>query len=640
LTADDRAGGNEVDLSGACSRGRAADSAGENDVKKCPSCAKDLPDAALHCVFCGAKQAPVAAGAGGVQAKTVMGWQAADVLAGLPPRPGADQPPPAAPPPAAPPPGLGHAATLAVNTGAPPVQALGNAATMMASAESLVIQVPQAAPPPAAPAPMAPPPASGAATMFQQSPFASIPTAASPPPPSMAPPQPAAAQKTMFVPQPSAAPPPPAAPVAESGASTMFQQSPFAGGANPNAMPQAGMGGPPPGFQQPGMGGPPPGFQQPGMGGPPPGMGGPPPGPPPGFQQLGMGGPPPGFQQPGMPGMGGPPPGFQQPGMGGPPPGYQQPGMQQPGYQQPGMPQPGYQQPGMPQPGMAYPSGGAPPYLASRSAARADAPFEPYNDTVRTVLIVFGVLLLAAFVVPMALEPKLGFRWDILKGEGVPALIKFQNIYFAAAGTLALVFGLVPLATVPRGALAAVLGVIPLGIALVQHLQGPKVQWQVLVSFAGALTLVPGLLLRQEYRSAALGRILTTVGVLCILLPLVVPDHGVIPLKAGFTAIGDAPGKAKVTAILKLLPLILALLSLMVWMPAPSSAGAKVIAWLFIVQSVIIGYATLIVRGHLGDVIKVDLNNSLLSGWTTAAWLALIGYGLATVLGKNLEQQR
>ncbi|MBE7450718.1 MAG: hypothetical protein HS111_18025 [Kofleriaceae bacterium] len=46
-------------------------------MKKCTNCAKDLPDAALHCVFCGTKQPPAPAGA---QAKTVMGWQASDLL--------------------------------------------------------------------------------------------------------------------------------------------------------------------------------------------------------------------------------------------------------------------------------------------------------------------------------------------------------------------------------------------------------------------------------------------------------------------------------------------------------------------------------------------------------------------------------
>lgn len=75
-------------------------------MKKCTNCAKDLPDAALHCVFCGTKQPPAPAGA---QAKTVMGWQASDLLKdmqakGAQPAPGVQMPRPGGPPPAAPPP--------------------------------------------------------------------------------------------------------------------------------------------------------------------------------------------------------------------------------------------------------------------------------------------------------------------------------------------------------------------------------------------------------------------------------------------------------------------------------------------------------------------------------------------------------
>ena len=74
-------------------------SAAEGLVKKCASCSKDLPDAALHCVFCGAKQAPAPAQAG--LQKTVMGYSAQEMLAqmkaqGVPPgTPGAPQPAPA-----------------------------------------------------------------------------------------------------------------------------------------------------------------------------------------------------------------------------------------------------------------------------------------------------------------------------------------------------------------------------------------------------------------------------------------------------------------------------------------------------------------------------------------------------------------
>ncbi len=581
-------------------------------MKKCASCAKDLPDAALHCVFCGAKQAPVApppAGAGGVQAKTVMGWQAADVLAAMAKAPAGGPPPPAAgPPPAAPPPAAPPPAA------APPAQALGTAATMMASAESLGLVIPQAAPPPAAPPPAAPLPPSGAATMFQQSPFqqGGVPAAA---PPAAA--QPPAAAKTMFVAQPAGPPPGMGGP--------MGGPPPGMGGP---------MGGPPPGMGGP-MGGPPPGMGGP-MGGPPPGMGGPMGGPPPGMG--GPMGPPPGMgapmgPPPGMGGPMGPPPGMGAP-MGGPPPGMGGPPPGMGGYPQSPPQMPPQQQ--MPQPGVPY---GSPPYLASRSAARAGAPFEPFNDGLRACLIVFGVLLLAAFAVPMMVKPAMHFRWEALQNEKLDALGKFNEIYLAAAGVLALVFGLVPLATVPRGALAAVLGIVPFTIALVNHLKGPKIEWQVICIFVASLTLVAGLMLRQEYRGAMLGRLLATVGALAILVPLLVPvGGGDPPIKAVFTMLTDGDGEAKVRAIIKLLPFILAFLSLLVWLPATTSGGAKIIAWLFILTGVISSYSNLLIRGHVGDVLKANLNDALLSGWVMAAWFALLGYGLATVFGKNLEQ--
>ena len=81
-------------------------------VKKCASCTKDLPDAALHCVFCGAKQPPAPATAGGV-AKTVLGsYQASDVIDHMRGRPSPAPMPAAQPfqaprPTPGPPPGMG-----------------------------------------------------------------------------------------------------------------------------------------------------------------------------------------------------------------------------------------------------------------------------------------------------------------------------------------------------------------------------------------------------------------------------------------------------------------------------------------------------------------------------------------------------
>jgi hypothetical protein len=533
-----------------------------------------------------------------------MGWQASDLLKdmqqkGAQPAPGVAMP---KPPPAAPMPPMG---------GPPP------AAPMP----------PMGGPPPPAHSPMA-----VAATM--------VPSSAGPGPMGGGPAQmpPAAEAKTMMVQgpplghgpgpmggggqMPPAAPPPPAHSPAASAA-TMFVQGPPL----PQQGPMGGGGPPPP------MGGPPMGPPGGGYGGPPPPMGGPPGG--------GYGGPPPPMGGPPGGGYGGPPPPMGGPpggGYGGPPPPMGgPPGGGPPGYN----PQPmgGYN----PQPVGGYPQQGGyqqpmnPPYLASRTAARVGAPVEPYKDGIKIVLIAFGLALLIAGAMPFAIEPDVKFRWDML--EGRDGIGKFQLIYVSAAAILALVFGLVPLATVPRGAMTAVLGLVPITLAFVVTMKDAKeFRWQEITTFVAVLTIVPGLMLRQEYRSQILPRIITTIGALCVIAALLVPEGGGDPPLVGmFEKIGDAPGKAKVGAILALVPFGLAVASLLVWIPPPSSAGAKVIAWLWILSFVIIAYVGLVVDGNIGDKLKGAPNQVLMTPWVLAAWFAFIGYGLATIFGKNLE---
>ena len=634
-------------------------------MKKCTSCAKDLPDAAMHCVFCGTKQPGPAPGAA-ANAKTVMGWQASDVLKDLqaqgkvPPGVGVGAPPPAAPPPAAPVSGLASTLAAPPPAGAP---VSGLASTLVSPAGP-----PQAAPGRpaadaatmyAAPAPqlppqnLVPPPqnlgpsAADAATSY------GAPAPQLPPQNLAPPPRPASDAATMFaapapqLPQPSS----PYAPLKTLPAPSAYDNPPAGGFGGPNP----GFGGPNPGFGGPGPlpgAGMPPGASG-GFGGPgplpgagmPPGASGGFGGMPPGGGMPGGGMPGPGMPGPGMPPGGGygAPGGFQPPPAGGFQPGGFQPppagGFQPPpagGFQPP--PAGGFQPAPMPMPMAPAPM--APPYLASRTAARAGAPREPYAEGLRLVLIIFGVLLLLAFIAPMSTAGKMVFRWDLLKAPGVGAIAKFDQVYLAAAGILALVFGLVPLATVPRGALAAVLGLTPLALHFVVDdiKDAPSFRWQDLVTFVSLCTLVPGLLLRQEYRSQLLPRILVTVGALGILIPLLVPEKGGDPeIKQIIDAISKSPGKLKVLAILKLWPVIIAFLSLMCWLPAPSSGAAKVLAWLFILTIVVFGYTAMILAGHIGTALKANLNELLLGGWVFAAWLAFIGYGAATVIGKNLE---
>jgi hypothetical protein len=103
----------------------------------------------------------------------------------------------------------------------------------------------------------------------------------------------------------------------------------------------------------------------------------------------------------------------------------------------------------------------------------------------------------------------------------------------------------------------------------------------------------------------------------------------------------------KLASLVVLLPAILALVSLLVWLPAPGSAGTKVFAWLWICSGAILLYTLLIASGNIGKAVERSPYTALV-GWVGgmsekgfsvfgAGYLALVGYGLASVFGKKLE---
>ena len=464
-------------------------------MKKCVSCTKDLPDAALHCVFCGAKQPQPAAPAEPAMAKTMMGYQAADLLKNLP-KPAAQPPAPApapAPAPQPPPSGAAQAATMFLDGPPPQVQ-------------------------PQPPQPAQPPPPSGAAqaaTMFMDG-----------PPPQVQPHQHAHQPPPAHQPHQHAHQPPPAQPFA-------------------------------------------------------------------------------------------------------PPP-----------------PQP------FPPPAAYAPPPVAPPgYLAPQPHVSLDV----FGRGLQLVLIVFGALLLAAFVVPFDTDPMV-FWWDAL-GE-IDGSQKLMPIFLAAAGLLGVILGSIPLPSTGRGVAALALGAAPLLYAAL--VLPEEFAWQGAAISLGSILLPAGLLLRTAFREASLGRILATVGSLLIIIPYLVPVNDKMPIVAAFDGIANArelgPQIAYAGAPLRLL---LAALGLLVWLPAPSRAGAKAIAWLWILTPIVLHYAILIGAGEIGDVVGKSPNIGLFAGLEAAAltggrggdlallvpsgvlaagYIAFAGYGLAALLGKSLER--
>jgi len=93
-------------------------------------------------------------------------------------------------------------------------------------------------------------------------------------------------------------------------------------------------------------------------------------------------------------------------------------------------------------------------------------------------------------------------------------------------------------------------------------------------------------------------------------------------------------------------------LSLLCWLPAPASGGAKAIGWMLVLFPLVMHAATLFLVGDPSNVTKtpfVGAMSWLVGGGGGAegamfgsislgvAYLAITGYGGATVLGKQLE---
>jgi len=273
-----------------------------------------------------------------------------------------------------------------------------------------------------------------------------------------------------------------------------------------------------------------------------------------------------------------------------------------------------------------------PPYLASESAHRSSNPIEPWAETLKTLMLVFGVLLVACFVAPWKVEPgHTIFSWTILGTSGLPASMKVLPILFAVTGVLSVVLGALPLATQVRAFAAAGIGLAPTIYGAVD----PPFVWQELVAAIGAVTLVSGLLIRSQYTGAMLGRLMATIGAVCVLLVVLIPEGGGDPpLIGAFKALGT---NHTVPALIIIVPALLALVSMVVWLPSPGHVGTHIIAWVFIVWPLVASILTLVSGENIGAQLKASLDGFLYTPMAIMSWAALVGYGVASAAGKQLE---
>jgi hypothetical protein len=271
------------------------------------------------------------------------------------------------------------------------------------------------------------------------------------------------------------------------------------------------------------------------------------------------------------------------------------------------------------------------PYLTH--GMRAGAPVEPWKGSLRVMMFIWGAVLLAAFATPLSTAP-MTFHWDMLSAPDVPTAGKLTSLLIAGVGLLSIVMAAVPMVSLPRGILAAILGLV--GLFVPVFLNGMPGLGELFLLLP-PLVLVPGLLIRNEYTDSMLARILITLGVACALLPWLIPRNGEIPLVLLFKALIDAPGRFKILALIDLGFVVVVLMSLLAWMPGPATAAAKVFAWLILAWPAMATLFTLAVSEDLVEVAKNQPFVALMKWAPDMAYSVFIGYGIATVIGKQLE---
>jgi hypothetical protein len=367
-----------------------------------------------------------------------------------------------------------------------------------------------------------------------------------------------------------------------------------------------------------------------------------------------MPGPPDAQQQYNQQYFGGQPPqGYGQPpqGYGQPPQGYGQPPQ---GYGQPpqgyGQPPQGYGPPqamaGMANPPMAYNPMAEmteqvrrPPYGNAPHAGSATAPFEPWADALKTLMLVFGVLLVACFVAPWGVgEGRTLFSWSLFTLDDAPGKAKVIPILFIATGLASVVLGAAPVPTLGRGIAAALLGAMPMlyfVLAGAMAAPGSSIEWQALVQVLGGIALLPGLVLRSRYTVSMLSRLLVTAGVVLVLLPRLIPDGGQMPLVAMFKALNAS--KIDLGVLAHLLHTLLVLLCLLAWLPGPGRGPSIVFAWILLAWPLLESIAPLLGKDGAMALIKSQLFVFFYIPLAGMAWFSLVGFGGATVLGKQLE---
>ena len=101
-------------------------------------------------------------------------------------------------------------------------------------------------------------------------------------------------------------------------------------------------------------------------------------------------------------------------------------------------------------------------YLLQLSTRARHAVIDPLGESLRTIVLVFGVLLIACFVAPWGVvDGSPTFAWSLITVERMPLSAKLVPLLFPVTGALALLAGLALRGSGARAVVATIAGATP-----------------------------------------------------------------------------------------------------------------------------------------------------------------------------------
>ncbi|MBL4636101.1 MAG: hypothetical protein JKY56_19735 [Kofleriaceae bacterium] len=272
---------------------------------------------------------------------------------------------------------------------------------------------------------------------------------------------------------------------------------------------------------------------------------------------------------------------------------------------------------------------------------------DEWDESLITILLVFGVLLVACFVAPWSIGsakiPTM-FAWTIFSAEGVPIIAKIFPALIVATGLAAIAVGSLRIQPGSRALIATCIGLAPIAFLLATS---KPFEWRTALSNVGTILIIGGLFARCRHDESILPRIIVSLAAAMLLALYFIPIAGTIPAKGLLDALSASPGATKLLPIigisagaltLGILPLTVTLLAFLVWMPGCNRHLLAAIAILLLFIPLVSSLCTPLLGDNVVANLKSGLSSYLFVPLAKTAWIAMACYGVRGLLDHNLNR--